>query len=216
MPLGLPYPPTVYYITELPDCQEAVLHQLVATTPGGTLPCPAPHSSRQTTPPPRSLFRKIKATRGNVARLTTPSTRDRTWDPRLSTGIPAKVADPLNPNVPCRRDDGKHHRRHLTGHRSETSGLFENNAAPKGCAIRPCDSTLGPLAQPSSMADNLRAATREKAETPTGVFLPFRCPGSSGRTRTYNPPVNSRLLCRLSYRGTLTSPLYAISYFWSN
>jgi hypothetical protein len=25
--------------------------------------------------------------------------------------------------------------------------------------------------------------------------------GSSGRTRTCNPPVNSRLLCRLSYRG---------------
>jgi uncharacterized membrane protein len=28
--------------------------------------------------------------------------------------------------------------------------------------------------------------------------------GSSGRTRTYNPPVNSRLLCRLSYRGRRT------------
>ena len=25
--------------------------------------------------------------------------------------------------------------------------------------------------------------------------------GSSGRTRTYNPSVNSRLLCQLSYRG---------------
>ena len=25
--------------------------------------------------------------------------------------------------------------------------------------------------------------------------------GSSGRTRTYNPPVNSRMLCQLSYSG---------------
>ena len=29
--------------------------------------------------------------------------------------------------------------------------------------------------------------------------------GSPGRTRTYNPPVNSRMLCRLSYRGILWS-----------
>ena len=28
--------------------------------------------------------------------------------------------------------------------------------------------------------------------------------GSSGRTRTYNQPVNSRSLCQLSYRGKLT------------
>src|ERR671916_39053 len=31
---------------------------------------------------------------------------------------------------------------------------------------------------------------------------------SPGRTRTYNPSVNSRMLCRLSYRGRLRMGLY--------
>src|SRR5215211_8109433 len=31
---------------------------------------------------------------------------------------------------------------------------------------------------------------------------------SPGRTRTYNPSVNSRMLCRLSYRGRLRMRLY--------
>src|SRR5215216_1982590 len=33
-------------------------------------------------------------------------------------------------------------------------------------------------------------------------------PSSPGRTRTYNPSVNSRMLCRLSYRGKLQMRLY--------
>src|SRR5215218_1430793 len=33
-------------------------------------------------------------------------------------------------------------------------------------------------------------------------------PSSPGRTRTYNPSVNSRMLCRLSYRGRLRCKLY--------
>src|SRR5918997_909965 len=33
-------------------------------------------------------------------------------------------------------------------------------------------------------------------------------PSSPGRTRTYNPSVNSRMLCRLSYRGRLRGRLY--------
>ncbi len=36
----------------------------------------------------------------------------------------------------------------------------------------------------------------KKAEEPlTREVLPFEYSGSSGRTRTYNPPVNSRMLC---------------------
>ncbi len=33
-------------------------------------------------------------------------------------------------------------------------------------------------------------------------------PSSPGRTRTYNPSVNSRMLCRLSYRGRVTRGVY--------
>src|ERR687885_438725 len=33
-------------------------------------------------------------------------------------------------------------------------------------------------------------------------------PSSPGRTRTYNPSVNSRMLCQLSYRGRLREGLY--------
>src|SRR5919199_1778957 len=36
-------------------------------------------------------------------------------------------------------------------------------------------------------------------------------PSSPGRTRTYNPSVNSRMLCRLSYRGRLRGRLYGPS-----
>lgn len=39
---------------------------------------------------------------------------------------------------------------------------------------------------------------------------------SSGRTRTYNQPVNSRPLCLLSYRGSFRYILYAIAAQLSN
>src|SRR5215213_386703 len=37
---------------------------------------------------------------------------------------------------------------------------------------------------------------------------PAASSSSPGRTRTYNPSVNSRMLCRLSYRGRLRVKLY--------
>src|ERR671917_54219 len=37
---------------------------------------------------------------------------------------------------------------------------------------------------------------------------PAASSSSPGRTRTYNPSVNSRMLCRLSYRGRLRMELY--------
>ena len=40
---------------------------------------------------------------------------------------------------------------------------------------------------------------------------PTSHPGSSGRTRTYNQPVNSRPLCQLSYRGTSASDIIPLS-----
>src|SRR5215210_6684416 len=40
-------------------------------------------------------------------------------------------------------------------------------------------------------------------------------PSSPGRTRTYNPSVNSRMLCRLSYRGRLRVRLYG-AWVWAS
>src|SRR3954471_14643183 len=37
-------------------------------------------------------------------------------------------------------------------------------------------------------------------------------PSSPGRTRTYNPSVNSRMLCRLSYRGKFTGRVYDFGF----
>lgn len=56
------------------------------------------------------------------------------------------------------------------------------------------------------LASGLRAVTRPASLTARNDEGPGRgafgvCVGSPGRTRTYNPPVNSRMLCRLSYRG---------------
>src|SRR5439155_3354366 len=50
-----------------------------------------------------------------------------------------------------------------------------------------------------SEASGLIMKSKRPPEQPPTAFLPT---SSSGRTRTCNPSVNSRLLCRLSYRGS--------------
>src|ERR1019366_7859978 len=54
----------------------------------------------------------------------------------------------------------------------------------------------GPPAPPSQTTGTRR---------PSGRRVPVQN-GSSGRTRTYKPSVNSRMLYQLSYRGTASSP----------
>ena len=62
------------------------------------------------------------------------------------------------------------------------------------CLARP--RRRGPLAKPSA---TLARLLREQTKTPPERGLLCHSPGW---TRTNNPPVNSRMLCQLSYRGT--------------
>lgn len=61
------------------------------------------------------------------------------------------------------------------------------------------------IATASTTSTVAGAANRPVARRPKQNRQPLRiaghCPGSSSRTRTYNPAVNSRVLYRLSYRG---------------
>ena len=86
-------------------------------------------------------------------------------------------------------------------------------ASALGKSQRPGHSSGAKRVQPEPLALDGGTITRlprdRMTRAPTAAQLPRRerslsateDAGSSGRTRTYNPPVNSRLLCRLSYRG---------------
>ena len=59
-----------------------------------------------------------------------------------------------------------------------------------------------PMRTAPDAGDRRGRPTRRAATGPTGLRPPFCGLYSGGGTRTHNPSINSRMLCRLSYPGT--------------
>ncbi len=72
-----------------------------------------------------------------------------------------------------------------------------------GCsAPRPSDAIIrGGQVHYNKRLSDVRSMRLRTWQNTCTLLLKNSVPGSSGRTRTYNQPVNSRPLCQLSYRG---------------